>query len=101
MKEEILEEVKKTVLSIDSNAEVVLFGSHARGDAHKHSDWDFLILTELEEGYQTEKRFWDALYEIELKKNVIISAIIHSKKNKYLRDASPLYQNIQKEGITI
>jgi predicted nucleotidyltransferase len=46
MKEEVLQEIKKTVLNIDSRAEVILFGSHARGDTHKHSDWDFLSVIE-------------------------------------------------------
>jgi predicted nucleotidyltransferase len=37
---QILKEIKKTVLNVDSEAEVVLFGSRARGDFHDESDWD-------------------------------------------------------------
>ena len=35
--------VKEKILEIDKNAEVILFGSRARGDFHEESDWDFLV----------------------------------------------------------
>ncbi|WP_461102555.1 nucleotidyltransferase domain-containing protein [Spirosoma koreense] len=40
--EQFLQEVKRSVMAIDPNAEVWLFGSRARGDAREDSDWDFL-----------------------------------------------------------
>lgn len=43
---EITSKVKQTVKEFDPNAEVILFGSRARGDYKKDSDWDFLILTD-------------------------------------------------------
>jgi len=41
----ILEKVKEIVQATDPEAEVILFGSRARGDAMEDSDWDILILT--------------------------------------------------------
>ena len=41
----ILEKVKEIVHATDPEAEVILFGSRARGDAMEDSDWDILILT--------------------------------------------------------
>ncbi len=46
---QILNEIKQAVLEVDSEAEVVLFGSRARGDFHDESDWDVLILVDKEE----------------------------------------------------
>lgn len=43
-KSEILNCIKETVLAIDETAEVILFGSQARGEAGVESDWDLLIL---------------------------------------------------------
>jgi len=40
----IVDSVKKEVNKIFLNNEVILFGSRARGDFRKDSDWDFLIL---------------------------------------------------------
>lgn len=36
-------------MEVDPEAEVVLFGSRARGDFHDESDWDDLILVDKEE----------------------------------------------------
>jgi len=43
-KTEILESIKDVLQTIVPNAKVILFGSRARGDARKGSDWDLLIL---------------------------------------------------------
>ncbi len=36
--------VKQEVTKIDPKAEIILFGSRARGDFRMDSDWDFLVL---------------------------------------------------------
>ena len=41
---EFLEHVKQAVHEIAPKADIVLYGSRARSDAHAESDWDFLIL---------------------------------------------------------
>jgi predicted nucleotidyltransferase len=43
-KTEILESIKDVLQTIVPNAKVILFGSRARGDARKGSDWDLLML---------------------------------------------------------
>ena len=43
--DKILEQVKHTIPTfMPKGAEVSLFGSRARGDASKDSDWDFLLI---------------------------------------------------------
>ena len=43
----VVNKVKEIVHRHDKEAEVILFGSRARGDWHEESDWDFLILSQL------------------------------------------------------
>ena len=40
----LLDQVKQTIHEIEPEADIILYGSRARGDAHPESDWDFLIL---------------------------------------------------------
>jgi len=42
--ENILVVIKKLVEERDSSAKIYLYGSRAKGNAHKDSDWDLLIL---------------------------------------------------------
>mgnify|MGYP001792404269 CR=1 FL=1 len=43
-KSELLKRIKILVREIDSTADIILYGSRARGDEHPDSDWDILIL---------------------------------------------------------
>ncbi len=47
-KDHILNLVKSRINAIDPEAKVFLFGSRARNESNKESDWDFLIFTKKE-----------------------------------------------------
>lgn len=100
-KQELVTLVKQRVLEIDPVAEVILFGSQARGEAHAASDWDFLILLSIEDTEPTKRQIRDALFEVELATDEIISSIIENKAHWEDFEITPLYQNIESEGIVI
>lgn len=92
--------VKKEVNQIVPNSVVILFGSRARNDFRTDSDWDFLILLDVQKlNRKTKNEIWDRLYELELKTDSIISSIIHTKTDWEKRSVTPIYQIIEKEGI--
>ena len=93
--------VKEEIMKIDPHAEVVLFGSRARGDFNFESDWDFLILLSIPVNFETQKLIWDRLYDIELESEQMITSLIEEKSEwrKYID--TPLYENIETQGITI
>ena len=91
-------EIKNAVLSVDENAEVILFGSRARGDYKEDSDWDVLVLTKKDEDDFSSKRLIrDALYELELSSGEIITSIIRSKIFWNRLRSTPLYWEVQKD----
>jgi uncharacterized protein len=95
---DIVEAVKQEVINIDSKAEVILFGSRARGDFHKDSDWDFLILLDGSLTKEIKESLLDKLYDLELQTDSVISTIIHTKFEWENRAVTPIYQIIKKEG---
>jgi predicted nucleotidyltransferase len=96
-------QIGKSVHNADPEAEVILFGSHARGNTHKESDWDILILVnssivtnEIEDNFRRD------LYEIELESGQMISTLIYPKEywvNKL--KFSPLFKSVMQEGIRL
>jgi len=101
-KSEIKNLIKLNILQTDSNAEIVLFGSQARGDENKNSDWDLLILTNHPISLKEEQKFMDNLYELELELEEVFSPLIYSMidwKTKY--PVTPLYEHIVKEGVEL
>ncbi|MEI8202119.1 MAG: nucleotidyltransferase domain-containing protein [Bacteroidota bacterium] len=99
----ILHRISSTIKSKDPNAEVILFGSHARGTAHAESDWDILILlNQLNFTKTTETEYRNRIYDVELEVGEAISTFVYSKQiweTKYA--VTPFYQNIKKEGIIL
>ena len=91
---------------IDKNApdsEAYLYGSRARGKSKKLSDWDLLILLNTPKvTFEFETKFMDEYYELELKTGEIFSPLIYSKKDWKLNySVTPLFENIQKDGVKI
>ena len=97
-KEEVIAQLKSKVLQVDKDATVILYGSRAREDHIKESDWDFLILTKLPESKETKDALRDKIFEVELELEEPISTIIHNKTIWENYEVTPLYQNILKEG---
>ena len=100
-KQQLLLEIKKIVLQQEPEAELILYGSYARGDFGTESDIDILVLIEKENiTYEDEKRITHPLYDLELKTNMVISPLIRSKKTWYEKYPNTgLFINIKKEGI--
>lgn len=98
----LLQQIKETVLSIDSDSEVFLFGSHARKEAKEDSDWDLLILSSARSSLKDEQRFRHRLFDLEVEFGVALSTFVYSK-NDWHRDhsATPLYKNISREAVRI
>ena len=94
-------QVKASVRKIDPKAKVILFGSKARGDSKKDSDWDFLILTSQKVNEKLKRTIREKLIDTELEAEEVISTIIYSKKSWLNYKNTPLFENINSEGIEI
>lgn len=99
----ILDRIKKSIHDKDPQAEAYLFGSRARGDFSPDSDWDILILIDANQvTNEIEDKFRDDFYDLEIESGQILSTFIYPKN--YWRSTliySPLYKNIEKEGILL
>ena len=102
-KSALLGKIKKVVKQLYPEASIILYGSRARGDAQKDSDWDFLILIGQDIPEREKLKIRYALFEIEWETDEVISSIIHSKNewSNPIMQATPFCRNIVEEGISI
>lgn len=98
-----LRRVKMAVQEVIPDAEVILYGSRARGEAGAHSDWDILVLTDRDVDLELEETVWDHLYRLELETAELISAIVKNRQEwaTPLSAASPLHERITLDGIAV
>ncbi|MBN2135615.1 MAG: nucleotidyltransferase domain-containing protein [Acidobacteria bacterium] len=97
----ILSKVKHKIKEIDPYAKVILFGSRARDDYHKDSDWDFLILTRLVITQDLKNKISDSLFETELETDNVLTGIVQNFDSWNSFSASPIFKNIAKDGVEI
>jgi uncharacterized protein len=102
-RENLLQQVKEAVQAIEPGAEIILYGSRARGDADRESDWDFLILVDGEVDWRRTDNIRHHLYPIEWEEGEVLSAIVRNRQmwHSFPFRTMPLYQNVAKEGIRL
>jgi len=97
----IFQLITRRIKELDSEAEVILYGSHARGEALKDSDWDILVLLNKDSvTLETEQQFRHHLLDVELQIGEAISVFVRAKsewETKY--KITPLYKSIRLEGV--
>ena len=87
---------------LPKGAQLILFGSQARNDAHEESDWDLLIL--LKKKHPKEDVFGSYAYpfvELGWEYGTYFSPKIYTYSEWNERKGSPFYENISKEGVVL
>ena len=99
----LLKEVKCVVAEVEPDAEIILYGSRARGDCALQSDWDFLILVDGPVSDERVDRIRHRLYEIEWESDQVLSSIVRSREQWSSQPLSgtPFHQDVELEGIAL
>ena len=103
MNQVIFKEIQTLKQRIMPFEKVILFGSQARGDAYDDSDWDLLVLLN-----KQGKHDWDDFdkYAFPFESlgwdyGVAINPLLYTQEEWEKRRITPLYKNIEIEGIEV
>lgn len=100
---ELLLKCKKAILDVVPDAEVILYGSRARGDAQDDSDYDLLVLTDEAAGIPLQSKLIDSTFHLQLDYDKLLSIKPYNRAlwNTPLYRAMPLHKNIENEGVIL
>ncbi len=94
--------IKQNIGFVDSKAEIILYGSRARGDERNDSDWDILVLTDYPVNLSQERVFRDKIYDLELEIGEPFSIFVYSKNDWTSKQKeTSFFYNVTQEGIKI
>ena len=82
-------------------AQIVLFGSQARGEATENSDIDVMVVLkgDVSPSQEIARTIYDVA-EISLINDVVLSCVF-MPENRYKQEESPLLLNVRREGMLI
>ena len=100
---DLLRRCKAAITKVVGNADVILYGSHARGEAQAYSDYDLLILVDEPVNILLKEKILDQVYPVQLETERMISFIVYNKQQwqSPLYRVMPLHKNIDREGIVL
>ena len=84
----------------DGLKKIILFGSRARGDHTKDSDYDLILLFDTVTD-ELKKRLNEIEADMLLNYGTVITAIPYTNEDVKKRKFQPLFLNIEKEGLVL
>ncbi|VEN74255.1 conserved hypothetical protein [Candidatus Desulfarcum epimagneticum] len=100
---DLLEKIRSHIRLIVPNADIILYGSRARDEAGEFSDWDFLTLIDQPVSADLTEKIRNAVYEIELESDEILSVIVRSRRDWHSPKYSvlPFKRAVENEGVIL
>ena len=101
--QELLEQCRDVVRELVPDAEVVLYGSRARGEAGPESDYDLLVLVDGPVDWQLEDRIRRRLYRLQLESGAVVTINAYNRADWHspLYRAMPFHHRVEYEGIVL
>ena len=88
--------------SAPDGSSVLLFGSRARGQARKHSDWDILIVLPKEQLLQADyDQVSYPLVELGWTLGEQINPIVYTAQEWEASSITPFYDNVRRDAISL
>jgi predicted nucleotidyltransferase len=95
--EELIQQVAQRLHEAAPDATIILFGSHARGDAREHSDLDFLVVEPVVTGQRAEMvRLGRAIRDLRITTDILVTT--PQDFQEWSEEPGHVYRRAAREG---
>jgi len=100
---DLLQRCKRAVTKVAADADVILYGSRARDDANKDSDYDILIIVNGPVDMALKKEILSNVYPLELETGAVLTLIVYNRQqwDSPLYRAMPFHKNVERDGVLL
>ncbi len=103
LEKRMLLDLKDIVTKRDPQAELVLYGSAARGQRQPDSDYDVVVITDQKLSSQEERELHRDVCGLQLERGVVLSVMVYAREQWHnpVFQTSPYPKTVMKEGIVL
>lgn len=99
----LLDRCRRAIKQAVPDADVILYGSRARGDAHQYSDYDILVLVDQSVNIALKDRILTSVYPLELETGAMLTLVTYDRRrweSSPYRDM-PFHKNVERDGVIV
>lgn len=96
-----MSETKQVIQGFFPTAEVLLYGSAARGTRGPESDYDVLVLTDEPLSTEEEDQILDAVYDLLVMRGELISTVFYARDFRDKHPGMPFHQEVDRDAIVL
>jgi predicted nucleotidyltransferase len=97
----LLSRCRQAIRRVVPDADVILYGSRARGDAGEYSDYDLLVLVDQPIDMALKDRILAGIYPLELETEAMLTVVTYNRhqwESPPYREM-PFHKNVERDGV--
>jgi predicted nucleotidyltransferase len=99
----LLDRCRQAIRRVVPDADIILYGSRARGDAQEYSDYDILVLVNEPVGVALKDRILSSIYPLELETGAMLTLVTYNRRQweSFPYREMPFHQNVERDGVAL